>query len=126
MYLGLKVAHMGFAAASLLLFLLRGMALMGGRRKTGQVWLILPPVVVSLLLACGIGLLLVLKLNPLHTPWLATKLLCVLGYIVLGILAFRLPGRWRPWLFATALAMFGFIVSVALTHDPRGIFSLLG
>ena len=126
MYMGLKAAHVFFVGLSLLLFLLRGLALLRGRRKTGRHWRILPAVVDSLLLVCGIGLVWVLRLNPLSTPWLEVKLLCVLGYITLGILAFRLPAHWRPWLFAAALAMFGFIVSVALSHDPRGIFSLLG
>ena len=126
MYLELKAVHVACAATSLVLFFVRGVALLHGRGKTGRLWCFLPPAVDSLLLICGIGLLLTLRLNPLHTPWLAVKLLCVLAYIALGVLAFRLPSPWRPWLFAAALGLFGFIVSVALSHDPRGIFSLLG
>ncbi len=126
MYLELKAAHVFFVGFSLLLFLVRGLALLQGRRKTGRLWRILPPMVDSLLLACGIGLVVLLGLDPLRSPWLAVKLGCVLAYIALGVGAFRLPPPWGLWCFAAAVTLFGFIASVALTHDPRGIFSLLG
>ena len=128
MYGWLKFAHLGFVAASLLLFGLRGgMTLLAGRPLVRPLWRRLPPVVDSLLLACGIGLAVLLRLDPLRTPWLRVKLLCVLGYILLGVLAFRLPGpkSLKRALFLGALLLFGFIVSIALTHDPRGIFSLV-
>ena len=124
----LKFAHLSFVAASLLLFGLRGgMALLAGRPLVHPLWRRVPPVVDSLLLASGISLALMSRLDPLSTPWLGVKLLCVLGYILIGVLAFRLPGP-RPLkraLFLGALLLFGFIVSVALTHDLRGIFSLV-
>ena len=44
-------------------------------------------------------------------------------YIVLGILAFRI-GRASargPAFWVAALAVFGFIYSVARTHDPLGV-----
>ena len=129
MYVWVKNAHLLFVGASLLLFALRGgMALVVGRPLQHPLWRRLPPLVDTLLLACGIWLMLLLGLDPLRTPWLGVKLLCVAGYIVLGILAFRLPGPRgaRLALFLTALALFGFIVSIALLHDPRGIFSLSG
>ena len=127
MYAEVKVVHILFAATSVGLFAMRGMAMLWIRPgpKT-RVWRILPHVVDTLLLACGVWLVLMLRLDPLRTPWLEVKLGCVVAYIVLGVLAFRLPGRWRPWAFAAALTMFGFIASIAFTHDPRGIFSLLG
>lgn len=117
-----------FAALSLALFAWRGvLSLWLVRRPSSRVLRALPHVVDSLLLACGIWLAVMLRLDPLRTPWLGVKLLCVLAYVLLGILAFRLrgPRRLKRALFAAALLMFGFIVSVALTHDPRGIFSLL-
>ena len=126
MYLDLKAAHVSFVILSLSLFLVRGLAMLQGRRMSSRLWRILPPAVDSLLLACGIGLVLLLGLDPLRTPWLGVKLLGVVAYIALGIAAFRVPPPWRVWLFASAVCLFGFIASVALTHDPRGIFSLLG
>ena len=126
MYLAVKTAHVLFAAVSLGLFAFRGVAMLKGRQASRGAWRVLPHVLDTLLLACGIGLVLILGLDPLRTPWLEAKLLYVFAYILLGILAFRLPAPWRPWLFGAAIALFGFIVSVAFTHDPRGIFSLLG
>ena len=126
MYLEVKAAHVLFAALSLGLFALRGVTVLKGRQPAQGAWRALPHAVDTLLLACGIWLVLILGLDPLRTPWLEVKLLCVLAYILLGILAFRLPRPWRPWLFGAAVTLFGFIVSVALTHDPRGIFSFLG
>ena len=128
MYLDIKAAHVLFAALSLALFAWRGgLSLWLARRPSHWVLRVLPHVVDSLLLACGIWLAVMLSLDPLRTPWLGVKLLCVLAYILLGILAFRLrgPRRLKLALFVAALSLFGFIVSVALTHDPRGIFSLL-
>ena len=58
----------------------------------------------------------------------ALKILCVIAYVVLGVLAFRLSRpRWlRMSLFFAAILLFAFIVSVAVLQDPRGIFALLG
>lgn len=127
MYAEVKAVHILCAAASFALFAVRGLvALRGNAMPASRLWRALPHLVDTLLLACGVWLLLLLRLNPVSTPWLRTKLLCVLAYIVLGVLALRGPRHWRPWLFAAALSVFVFIVSVAFTHDPRGIFSLLG
>jgi len=126
-YAEVKAVHILFAAASFALFAVRGLVVLrGNAMPAGHMWRVLPHLVDTLLLACGVWLLLLLRLDPVSTPWLRTKLLFVLAYIALGVLAFRAPRRWRPWLFAAALSVFGFIVSVAFTHDPRGIFSLLG
>lgn len=129
MYPDIKAAHMLFVALSLVLFAARGaLSLWSGRRPAGWIFKVLPHVVDSLLLACGVWLAVILRLDPLRTPWLGVKLLCVLAYILLGILAFRLrgPRYLKLALLVAALLLFGFIVSIALTHDPRGIFSLLG
>jgi len=129
MYLDIKATHVLFAALSLALFAWRGaLNLWSGSRSAGPLFRVFPHVVDSLLLVCGAWLAVMLRLDPFSTPWLGVKLLCVLAYILLGILAFRLrgPRGLKLALFAAALLLFGFIVSIALTHDPRGIFSLLG
>lgn len=128
LYPDIKLMHVLCAAGSLGLFTLRGsFTLLARRPLAARFWKRLPVVVDSLLLAFGIWLAVLLRLNPLHTPWLGVKLLCVLGYIGLGVLAFRLRRpRWlRLGMFATAILTFGFIVSIAVLHDPRGIFALL-
>ncbi|MGH8401932.1 MAG: SirB2 family protein [Gammaproteobacteria bacterium] len=129
MYAEVKLAHILFAALSIGLFGLRGaFSLLAARPLRRHVWRILPHVVDTLLLAMGIWLAVMLRLNPLHVTWLGVKLLCVIGYIVLGVLAFRLerPYWLRLGLFAAAILLFAFIVSIAIFQDPRGVFVLIG
>lgn len=129
MYQEIRAAHMLFAATSLGLFVLRGGATLWlERQPASRLLKVVPHAIDSLLLICGVWLAALLRLDPLRTPWLGVKLLCVLAYILLGILAFRLrgPRSLKLSLFAAAILMFGFIVSIALTHDPLGIFALLG
>ncbi|MDE2345414.1 MAG: SirB2 family protein [Gammaproteobacteria bacterium] len=127
LYPDLKTLHVLFAAASLLLFVVRGgYTLLLARSLRARVWRWLPPVVDSLLLTFGIWLAVLLRINPLHADWLGVKLLCVIIYIAVGILAFRLHRpRWlKITLFAAAVLLFAFIASIAVWHDPRGIFVL--
>ncbi len=129
LYPDMKLMHVLCVAASLLLFVGRGsVTVLMARTLTAPIWKWLPPVIDTLLLAFGVWLAVLLRLDPLHVPWLGVKLLCVIGYIVLGILAFRLRRpRWlRVGLFVSAILLFGFIVSIAVWHDARGIFVLMG
>jgi uncharacterized membrane protein SirB2 len=54
--------------------------------------------------------------------WLTAKLLGLVVYIILGSIALHYgpnkPLRATAWL--AALLVFGYIVSVALTHAPQG------
>jgi len=59
---------------------------------------------------------------PFVQPWLTTKVLLLLAYIGLGLIALRL-GKTRPVrlaCFVAALIVYSLIISVALTHDSRG------
>ena len=129
LYPSLKLLHILCVAASLMLFIVRGgITVLMAKVLTAQIWKWLPPAVDTLLLAFGVWLVVLLQLNPLHVTWLGVKLLCVIGYIVLGMLAFRLHRpRWlKLGLFGAAILLFAFIASIAILHDPRGIFALAG
>ncbi|MBU6421000.1 MAG: SirB2 family protein [Gammaproteobacteria bacterium] len=128
MFLEVRLAHIIFAAGSIGLFVLRGaFTVLAARPLKQRIWKILPHIVDTLLLAMGVWLAVMLRLNPFHVTWLGVKILCVIGYIVLGVLAFRLQRpRWlRFSVFAAAILLFAFIVSIALFQDPRGIFVLV-
>ncbi|HKT32751.1 MAG TPA: SirB2 family protein [Gammaproteobacteria bacterium] len=128
MFYEVRLAHIIFAGGSIALFALRGgFTVMAARPLPQRIWKLLPHIVDSVLLAMGIWLAVLLRLNPLHVTWLGVKILCVIGYIVLGVLAFRLQRpRWlRFTLFAGAILLFAFIVSIAIFQDARGIFVLL-
>ena len=129
MYAEVKLAHVVFAAGSVGLFALRGaFSVLGAKPLPHRIWKVLPHTVDTLLLTMGVWLAVLLQHNPLHVPWLGVKILCVIAYVVLGVLAFRLSRpRWlRMSLFFAAILLFAFIVSVAVLQDPRGIFALLG
>lgn len=128
MFYEVRMAHMVFAGGSIALFLLRGaFTVLAARPLPQRIWKVLPHVVDSLLLAMGIWLAILLRLDPFRVTWLGVKILCVIGYILLGVLAFRLKRpRWlRVGVFAAAILLFAFIVSIAIFQDPRGIFVLM-
>ena len=87
---------------------------------------VLPHIIDTLLLGSAITLLLILHLSPLAQPWLIAKIIALLIYIGLGMVALRF-GRTRKtkvkaWLLALLTA--GYIVSVAYSKSPWGAFAV--
>lgn len=81
----------------------------------------------SLLLAAAIVLTTIIHQYPFMQAWLTVKVVLLVVYIVLGIFALR-RGRTRAIrgaCFVAAIAVFLFIVSVAFTHSPLGVFATL-
>ena len=123
-YVTLKTIHMAAVALSVTGFVGRGIgAFAGARWVRSRVAKTLPHVVDSVLLLSAIALAWLLRLDPLSTPWLMAKIVGLLVYIVLGMVALR-PGR--PWpvratAWVLALLTFGYIVSVAITKNPAGL-----
>lgn len=63
--------------------------------------------------------------HPGSHNWLSVKLALLVIYIGLGIFALR-RGRTqgqRAAYFVAALATYLFIISIALTHHPLGVFA---
>jgi uncharacterized membrane protein SirB2 len=117
----LKQLHLTTIAVSLALFILRGIWMMADSPRLQARWVrIVPHLNDTLLLASGIALAFTLGLSPLDHSWLAAKLIALIGYIVLGTVALKRGGtrgkRITAWL--AALLVFGYMVSVAVAHDP--------
>jgi uncharacterized membrane protein SirB2 len=77
------------------------------------------------LLTTALMLTTVIRQYPFSTGWLTVKLVLLVAYIVLGSIALN-RGRTRAIrvaAFAAALATIGFLVSVARTHHPLGMFA---
>ena len=88
---------------------------------------IVPHVIDTLFLATGVALIWTLKLPVLHLPWLIAKLIAIVVYIGLGMVALRL-GRTmstRIVAFALALAVFAYIVGVALSKSVASWLALV-
>ena len=120
-YLSLKHFHMGCAALSGTLFLLRGKWMLRASPMLQQKWVrIAPHIIDTLLLASAIGLAVWSHQYPGQQPWLTVKVVALLGYIVLGSIALkrgRTKGQRQAALVA-ALALFLYIGMVAVTKRP--------
>ena len=134
----LKQLHLATIAITLALFVLRGVWMMTAPARLQARWVrIVPHVNDSLLLASGIGLAVLMQQYPLVHGWLTAKFFALILYIVLGTLALKdsdplwakahvesyalKRGKTRgqriaAW--AAALLVFGYMVAVAITHDP--------
>lgn len=123
-YATLKLIHQGAVALSISGFFARGAAsLMDATWVRGRAARTLPHLVDTVLLASAIGLAWMLRLNPLDTPWLATKIIGLLAYIGLGMVALK-PGRPRAvrgLAWVAALMCFAQIVAIAISKQPLGL-----
>lgn len=122
-YLLLKHIHMTAVTLSGTGFVLRGLLMLVRSPVLDARWVrIAPHVVDTVLLASAIGLVILIGQYPFVHGWVTAKVLGLLAYIGLGMFALR-RGRSQTVRFAfwvAALAVFGWIVSVALTKDPAG------
>lgn len=123
-----KWLHVGCAVLSIAGFAARG-ALMLAASPLLQARLVrvAPHVVDTVLLLSAVWLAAVLGQYPFVHGWITAKVLALLAYIALGTIALR-RGRTRAGraaAFGAALLVAAYIVSVALTRDPRGFLAAL-
>lgn len=122
-YLLAKALHIGCAALSICGFAARGaLMLADSPLLAAKPVRIVPHIVDTLLLASAIWLAWSLGVGPSSQGWILAKIVGLVAYIALGVIALR-RGRTkgvRTAAFVAALATAGYIVSVALTRDPRG------
>jgi uncharacterized membrane protein SirB2 len=120
-YATLKTLHLTTIAVTFTLFLLRGAWMMADSPRLKARWVrIIPHINDTLLLASGISLAVLIQQYPLVHGWLTAKLFALIAYIVLGTVALK-RGKTKPrrivaWL--AALLVFGYMVAVAVAHDP--------
>jgi uncharacterized membrane protein SirB2 len=117
----LKFIHLCAVVLSATGFLTRGIWSFRDRHWRSRRWVrILPHTVDSVLLLSGLAMVLAYHWSPLSQPWLMTKLLLLLVYILLGMVALRWGGsrrvRFGAWVLA--LMVFAHIIAVAVTKDP--------
>lgn len=117
----LKTLHVGCVAVSFSLFFLRGLWTLNDSPLMRQRWVrIAPHVVDTLLLGSALALAVLIRQYPFADAWLTAKVLALLLYIILGSLALKharsRAARLSCWL--AAQAVFGYIVLVAINHNP--------
>ncbi len=120
-YFFLKNTHVTCVVLSYALFFMRGVWMMRESMLLQRRWVrILPHVVDTVLLLSAFAMAMVIRQYPFVDHWLTAKVLGLVVYIGLGMIALR-RGRTRririiAW-FA-AQAVFFYIVAVALTRSP--------
>jgi uncharacterized membrane protein SirB2 len=120
MYAAVKMIHVVAATLTISGFLLRGFWMLSGSPKLNlPVVRIVPHAVDSVFLFSGIWLIWILSLPVLSQPWLIAKLVAILVYIILGMIALRRgrTARVRVTAFFLALMTFAYIVGVALSKS---------
>ena len=123
----LKAIHLTFAALSFTGFFIRGIWMLRDSKLLQQRWVkILPQVVDTVLLASAIVLAVQLRYSPMAQPWLMAKIIALLVYVGLGLVALRL-GRSKgiralAWLLG--MVVFGYIAAVAMSKSALGWFAL--
>ncbi len=122
----LKAIHLTFAALSVTGFFIRGIWMLRDSKLLQQRWVkILPQVVDTVLLASAIVLAVQLRYSPMAQPWLMAKIIALLVYVALGLVALRF-GRSKgiralAWLLG--MVVFGYIVAVAMSKSAPGWFA---
>lgn len=128
-YLAVKNLHVLCAVLSGTGFVLQGIwMMMRSPVLEHRVTRTLPHVVDTIFLASAITLAVMSAQYPFVAPWLTAKVIGLLVYILLGAVALRRGRtmRIRVLAFVGAVALFGWIVSVALSRNPAGILTLIG
>jgi uncharacterized membrane protein SirB2 len=117
----LKIIHVGSVVISSSLFVLRGFWRWRNAALARRRWVrIVPHCVDSVLLVSALALAWQLGYTPVNSPWLAAKLVALLVYIGLGMLAFRFAGTRNAQVaaYVAAQLVFFYIIAAAIAHDP--------
>lgn len=128
MYLAVKYVHVISVVLSLTGFFLRGILMMRDSPLLAARWIrVVPHINDTVLLLAALSLAAMSGQNPFVVGWVTAKVLGVIAYIILGALALRDAGtrRMRIACWLASLAVFGWIVSVALTRQPLGFLAAM-
>ena len=123
-----KTVHVTFVALSFAGFFIRGIWMLKDSPLLQQKWVrISPQVVDTVLLVSAIILAVQLRMSPMEQSWLMAKIIALLAYIAVGMIALRLGRskriRLAAWLLG--LVIFLYIVSVALSKSVLGWFAFV-
>jgi len=123
-----KLIHVGCVILSFGGFFLRGIWMLSGsallHRKLTK---IIPHVIDAILLGSALIMLYEKEWSVFDLPWLQVKIVALLVYIGLGMLALKAgyTKRFRFMAWLCGLIVFLFIVSVALTKSVYGFVALI-
>lgn len=125
-YYTIKQIHVIAVVISVLGFMLRGWWMMSANSLLEhRLTRVLPHVVDTILLVSAIVLAVMISQYPFVATWVTAKVIGLLVYIGLGMVALRrgptLPVRVSAWV--AALAVYGWIISVATSKQAWGFLA---
>lgn len=122
----LKSVHVTCAILSFTGFFVRGLWMLLESGALQYKWVrVLPHIVDTVLLTTALLMLYVAHMSVLEHDWLLSKIVALLVYIALGMVALK-HGKTkmiRAVSWCLGLIVFLFIVSVALTKNPAGFIA---
>ncbi len=124
----LKTVHVVCVLLSFAGFFVRGIWMLKDSELMQRRWVrITPQVVDTLLLVSAIVLAIQLRLSPMAQPWLMAKIIALVIYIGVGLVALKLGRSKKVRLYAwlLGLVLFGYIISVAVTKSAMGWFAFI-
>jgi uncharacterized membrane protein SirB2 len=125
-YGALRLLHMSLAATSLAGFVLRWSWMMRASSLSNHLLTrTLPHIIDTAFLGTGIWLAVKTSQAPLLDAWLTAKVLGLVAYIILGVMAIkraRTP-HMRAVAFLAAVLVFTWIVTVARTRSAWGLLA---
>lgn len=121
MYQTIKLLHVATALLTIASFLVRGFWMMSGSRLLDhKLTRVLPHIIDTLFLVSGIYLVVRIGGGVVTEAWMLAKILGLVAYIVLAVIALR-RGRTaaiRITAFVAALAVFAYTYGVAVAASP--------
>ncbi len=124
-YFPIKHLHVTAVVLSITLFIIRSWwSVTGSSLLQHRLVRIVPHVIDTVLLTCGV--ILAAMIGP-NQPWILTKIVLLFVYIGVGTIAIK-RGRTKKSRLTAALiavAVFAYIVGVAISHDSASWFSML-
>ena len=120
-YLALKYVHVSCVVLSYSLFFVRGVWMMQDSAWLARRWVrIVPHVIDTVLLASAIAMAVVIQQYPFVAPWLTAKVLGLVVYIGLGMVALKRGRTKRTRIVAwiAAQVVFLYIIAVAILKRP--------
>jgi len=119
----LKILHVSCVILSFSGFFLRGIWMLFNSVLLTNRWVkIAPHIIDSVLLLSALSMVYIQHISILQHDWLLAKIVALVGYIALGMIALKLGKtlRIRVAAWCSGLVVFLYIVSVALTKSVDG------
>jgi len=125
----LKHIHMVAVLVTLCFFAVRVWWKITGSRQLEKKWVkVLPHVNDTLLIISAVAMVVSSEVFSFGDNWIIAKLVALLVYILLGMVALHWSRNATQTILAAvgAAALIGYIISVACTKTARGFLSALG